>query len=42
MAALDVPEYVLKVVEELIFGFLWGSKTHKIKKRVIIQDYELG
>ena len=32
----------LKELEEIIFTFLWGSKTHKVKKSTMCQPYEYG
>ena len=32
----------LKELDELLFKFLWGSKTHKVKKSVMCKSYEYG
>ena len=29
-------------IEQMIYGFLWNGKTHKVKKDVIIQDFKEG
>ena len=39
---LNVPSDIIKEVEELMYHFLWNGKKHKVKKRVIIQDYIYG
>ena len=34
-----------KTIDEIqtcMYEFLWNSKTHKVKKNVVIQDYENG
>ena len=35
------PEYI-KMFETEMYHFLWNSKTHRIKKNTIIQDYRYG
>ena len=36
------PDESIKELETLFYEFLWNGKTHKIKKSVIIQKYDLG
>ena len=38
----DPPPRFLKELDELLFKFLWGSKTHKVKKSVMCKPYEYG
>lgn len=37
-----VPEIITKELESLSFNFLWNGNQHKVKKNVIVQDYEFG
>lgn len=42
MGLLPFPDDVIKDIECAIYNFLWSSKTHKVKKSVIIQEYKDG
>ena len=35
-------EKVVKEVEGLLYEFLWNGKSHKVKIKVVIQEYENG
>ena len=37
-----IPDYILKEVEALAYMFLWNGRAHRVKQRVVIQDFELG
>ena len=39
---IHTPESIIKEVELLAYNFLWNGKQHKVKKKVIVQDYEWG
>ena len=39
---LHVPEETVKEIESLSYQFLWNGSQHKVKKRVVIQDYQFG
>ena len=41
-SVLHVPEPILKEIDSIIFDFLWNGKAHKVKKKVVIQENELG
>ena len=41
-AVLPIPNNILLEVENMIYEFLWNGKQHKLKKSVIIQDYQEG
>ena len=34
-------EYIIEL-ERLLYNFLWGGKTHKVKKNMIVQNYTSG
>ena len=36
------PDYILKDIEKMFFSFLWNKKPDKIKRKVIIGNYERG
>ena len=36
------PDNFIHEIEELMYNFLWNGKSHKVKKNVIIQNYEHG
>ena len=38
----DPSNEVLKEIEQSIFKFLWGCKTHKIKKTTMFKSYDEG
>ncbi len=39
---LHVPQTIIKKVNEKLYEFLWNSKTHKVKRNVVIQNYDDG
>ena len=39
---LHIPDHIVKEIETLSYQFLWNGKQHKVKKRVITQDFEKG
>ena len=39
---LPFPDEYIKQIEMLIYEFLWNGKTHKVKRAVMIQDYDRG
>ena len=39
---LHIPEKVIQDVNKEIYGFLWNGKTDKVKRSIVIQDYEHG
>jgi hypothetical protein len=39
---LPFPDDIRKEIEGVIYEFLWNSKTHKVKRAVMIQDYKYG
>ena len=41
-SVLKVPEWVVKSVNEMIYGFVWNSKQDKVKRSVFIQEYKNG
>ena len=41
-SVLLIPDNIINEIEKMIFEFLWNGKTHKVKKQVVIQDYEFG
>ena len=41
-SVFHLPEYIMKEAEDLAYEFLWNCKQHKVKKKVAIQDFELG
>ena len=40
-SCLSVPDSVIDQVESLAYNFLWGSNQQKVKKRVVIQYYDV-
>ena len=38
----DPPQKLIKELDEIIYRFMWGGKTHKIKKSVMCKSYEEG
>ena len=36
------PDDLVKEIEEIFYEFLWNGKTHKVKKCIIIQDFNKG
>ena len=41
-AVCQIPMKVVKEVEGLLYEFLWNGKSHKVKTKVVIQEYENG
>ena len=39
---LPFPDDKIKQVEDILYGFIWNGKTHKVKKKIFIQSYEDG
>ena len=39
---LPFPDDIIKDLENAIYEFFWNSKTHKVKKSVIVQNYKDG
>ena len=39
---LHVPDHIVKEIETLSYKFLWNGKQHKVKRKVVIQDFERG
>ena len=39
---LPFPDDIAKQFDELFYNFIWHSKTHKVKKTILIQDYHFG
>ena len=38
----SIPEYIIVKLNKIIFGFLWNTKTEKVKRNVVIRNYECG
>ena len=41
-SVFHVPDNIMKEVEALAYNFLWNGRQHKVKQRVVTQDYEHG
>ena len=41
-AVCHIPKKIMTEVERIIYEFLWNGKPHKVKTKVIIQDYANG
>ena len=39
---ITFPQHIIKEINQCIYEFIWKGKTHKIKDKVAIQDYEYG
>ena len=39
---LHVPQDIIKQINQILFNFLWGCKCDKVKRDIVIQDYENG
>ena len=39
---IQIPDYIVKEIQEIITKFIWGGKQNKVKKNVMIQNYDLG
>ena len=40
-AVCHIPKKIMTEVERIIYEFLWNGKLHKVKTKVIIQDYAM-
>ena len=38
---ISMPENVMKLIDSLLYTFLWNGKKHKIKRKVVCMSYEL-
>jgi hypothetical protein len=41
-SVLKIPKDVIKSVNNLLFNFIWNGKRDKVKRDIMIQNYELG
>ena len=41
-SVLNVPQGTIDEAEQILYDFLWGGNSYKVKKNVIIQTYENG
>jgi hypothetical protein len=41
-AVLKTPEWVLKEMENVVYEFLWSGRQHKVKTKMVIQEYKDG
>ena len=39
---ISMPENVMKLIDSLLYTFLWNGKKHKIKRKVVCMSYEYG
>ena len=39
---LHIPEDIIKRINTIIFSFIWNGKTDKVKRKILIQKYDLG
>ena len=39
---LHVPEKIMKIVNSIIFNFIWNGKTDKVRRKIMIQSHEKG
>ena len=39
---LHIPDWVVTEAEKIIYDFVWKGQQYKVKKKVVIQDYEQG
>ena len=39
---LHVPDHIIKSINTIIFSFIWGGKTDKVKRKIIVQSHEKG
>ena len=42
LTAAEVEKLIIKTIKDTMFRFLWNGKPDKIKRNVIIQDYNKG
>ena len=42
LASIDLPEWALNQINQMITNFIWSSKVSKIARKTLIADYELG
>ena len=36
------PKEIIKEIEKIMYAFIWEGKPEKIKREILIQDYEKG
>lgn len=41
-AILKIPDWAIKEMENTLYEFLWNGKQHKVKTKMVIQDYNDG
>ena len=41
-SCIQVPEYVIKEVNKMLFKFLWSSGKEKVKRRTTVKDMDDG
>ena len=41
-SVLYVPHEIIKKVDKIIYEFVWGTATEKVKREIVNQDYNLG
>ena len=39
---MHIPDNIVNEIEDLMYNFLWNGKSHKVKKKVIVQNYING
>lgn len=39
---LHIPETLIKKVNTIIYNFIWNGRSDKVKRKIIIQDYDKG
>ena len=39
---IQIPQHIINEIQTTIYGFVWNSKQHKVKRNVMIQDYDVG
>ena len=42
LSALPAPQGILQTINLLLYEFLWGSKSEKIKRTGMINEYDKG
>ena len=41
-SVIHIPDWVIKQAEDIVYEYLWNGKSHKVKKKVVVQTYEQG
>ena len=41
-SVLHIPKEIIQKVDSLLYQFLWGTKSEKVKRDIVNQDYALG